>query len=450
VLVIDDEEKALVFLQEALSGQGYAVTVSNNGEDGLACYAERPFDLVLLDVRMPRMDGFEVLRRLREMDAEAKVVIMTGYSTITSAVQATKIGAADYLAKPLDLERLKVVLTRVLQERQHREELDLLQELLSHQGSFHGLVGISSAMQGIYGMVRQLADSDTTVLIQGETGTGKELVARAIHQLSPRRERGFMAVHCGALSENILESELFGHEKGAFTGAIRQKRGLVEQAAGGTLFLDEIGTMSAVLQIELLRAIQEREVRRVGGDQAIPVDFRLVAATKTDLRNLMESEAFRADLFYRLSVVTIELPPLRERQGDIPLLAEHFLRAHAEKSNRECRGFTPEAMQVLQAYTWPGNVRELENMVEEAAVLGTEGQIRVTDLSEYLINAMLEPGKTELHHLPLREAREAFERQYFGQVLELAGGVVAEAARMAGIPRQFFYKKIKHYGISYP
>ncbi|MBT4499771.1 MAG: sigma-54-dependent Fis family transcriptional regulator, partial [Gemmatimonadetes bacterium] len=268
------------------------------------------------------------------------------------------------------------------------------------------------------------------------------------HNLNVRREKGFMAINCGALPESILESELFGHEKGAFTGAVKQKYGLIEQAEGGTLFLDEIEEMSSALQVKLLRAIQEREVLRVGGDRPIKVDFRLVAATNVDLRERMEEEAFRADLFYRLSVVTVDLPLLRDRPGDIPLLAEHFARLLAERSGKEVRGIAPEAMQVLQGYRWPGNVRELENAVEQAMVLSRGIRIEVGDLPKHLEAPVPQVEGEEFQRLPFRQAREAFERRYFEAALARANGVVAEAARTVGMPRQYFYEKMKRYGIS--
>jgi DNA-binding NtrC family response regulator len=448
VLAIDDDGQTLEILQRALSDQGYVVVAADSGESGLALYAEKRFDLVLLDIRMPEMDGFEVLSRIREHDAEATVIIMTGYGSIDSVVRAMKGGATDYLSKPLDLDHLEIVLQKALRSRRQSEELRLLKEQLVHQGSFEGLVGVSPPMQQVYELIRRLADSDTTVLIQGETGTGKELVARAMHNLNVRREKGFMAINCGALPESILESELFGHEKGAFTGAVKQKYGLIEQAEGGTLFLDEIEEMSSALQVKLLRAIQEREVLRVGGDRPIKVDFRLVAATNVDLRERMEEEAFRADLFYRLSVVTVDLPPLWERPGDIPLLAEHFARRLAERSDREVRGIAPEAMQVLQGYRWPGNVRELENAVEQAMVLSRGIRIEVGDLPKHLEAPVPGVEGDEFQRLPFRQAREAFERRYFEAALARANGVVAEAARTVGMPRQYFYEKMKRYGIS--
>jgi len=448
VLAIDDDGQTLDILQRALSDQGYVVVSADSGESGIALYAEKRFDLVLLDIRMPEMDGFEVLSRIREHDEEATVIIMTGYGSIDSVVRAMKGGATDYLSKPLDLDHLEIVLQKALRSRRQSEELRLLKEQLVHQGSFEGLVGVSPPMQQVYELIRRLADSDTTVLIQGETGTGKELVARAMHNLNVRREKGFMAINCGALPESILESELFGHEKGAFTGAVKQKYGLIEQAEGGTLFLDEIEEMSSALQVKLLRAIQEREVLRVGGDRPIKVDFRLVAATNVDLRERMEEEAFRADLFYRLSVVTVDLPLLRDRPGDIPLLAEHFARLLAERSGKEVRGIAPEAMQVLQGYRWPGNVRELENAVEQAMVLSRGIRIEVGDLPKHLEAPVPQVEGEEFQRLPFRQAREAFERRYFEAALARANGVVAEAARTVGMPRQYFYEKMKRYGIS--
>jgi two-component system response regulator HydG len=448
LLVIDDDRPVLEILKRALSGPDFEVDTVDNGLQGLELYAAGKFDAVLLDLRLPEIDGFEVLDRLLTRDPEALVIIMTGYGSTESVVRAMKAGAEDYLSKPLDLDHLAIVLEKALKSRRQDEELRLLKEQLIGYGSFEGLVGVSPAMQRVYGLIRRLAGSDTTVLIQGETGTGKELVPRAIHTLSPRQAKAFMPIHCGALSESILESELFGHEKGAFTGADKQKYGLIEQAQGGTLFLDEIGTMSPALQVKLLRVLQEREVLRVGGATPIPVDFRLLAATRMDLREQIEAGAFRADLFYRLSVVTIELSPLRERQGDIPLLVEHFLRMYAERNDLAFRAFTPEALQVLQAYCWPGNVRELEHAVEQAVVLGSGRSLGVADLPEHLVAALSDPKETELGHLPLRDAREAFERQYLEAALRQADGVVAEAARRAGIPRQYFYKKMKRYGIS--
>ena len=407
ILVIDDEPRMLDILKQALSNLGFGVTTAEDGSRGIAYFSEQTFDLVLLDIWMSEMDGIEVMRRIKAQRPDAMVIVMTGYASIESAVQAMKAGAVDYLTKPLDFDHLEIVLTRVLESRRKTEKLHLLEDQVAHQGSFEGLVGVSPEMQRIYDLIRRLADSEATVLVQGETGTGKELVARAIHRRSRRRAGQFMPINCGALPENLLESELFGHEKGAFTGAINQKRGLIEQASEGTLFLDEIAEMSPPLQVKMLRTIQEREVLRVGGNQPIQVDFRLVAATNADLRERMEEGTFRSDLYYRLSVVVVDLPPLRTRRGDIPLLASHFAAACAEKSGPP--GISSEAMMLLKVYAWPGNVRELKNVIEQAVLLRRGETITIEDLPKHIIVSVSEGG--DLYDVSLREARERFERQ---------------------------------------
>jgi two-component system response regulator HydG/two-component system response regulator AtoC len=448
VLAIDDDEGTLRLLERALTALGWEVATAMSGEAGLKRYAEEHFDLVLLDLVMPGLDGFAVLERLKKQDSQATVVIMTGHASIESVVRAMKGGAQDYVDKPLDLDYLKIALDKALASRRQSQELNLLREQLEHQGSFEGMVGVSPAMQQVYERVRRLAPGDTTVLIQGETGTGKELVAKAIHHLSHRREKSFMPINCGALPENILESELFGHEKGAFTGAVKQKYGLIEQAEGGTLFLDEVEAMSPAMQVKLLRALQERQVLRVGGDRPIAVDFRLVAATGADLRGLMEREEFRPDLYYRLRVALVELPPLRQRGEDVILLAQHFARLYGQQSGRGAAHFTSEALMLLRSHPWPGNVRELENVVEQAVVLSSDGQLCPGDLPEYLRTAAPSNERPEFFDLPLRQARQHFERRYLEWVLERASGQVAEAARLAGLTRQHFYEKMKRCGLS--
>jgi DNA-binding NtrC family response regulator len=453
ILAIDDEPTMLEFLCQTLPDWGFEVAVAENGQSGLERCAEEEFDLVLVDLAMPEMSGIDVVRQLRAHNPEACAIVMTGYISIESAVDAMKAGAVDYLTKPFELDHLEIVINKALANRRQAEKLHLLEEQVAREGSFEGLVGVSQDMQRVYSLIRQLAEADATVLIQGETGTGKELVARAIHRRSHRREGGFIAINCGALPETLLESELFGHEKGAFTGAARQKAGLVEQASGGTLFLDEIEEMSPALQVKLLRTTQNREVRRVGGKNPIPVDFRLLAATNVNLRTKMEEGTFRKDLFYRLSVVEMNLPPLRARRNDIPLLVKHFLARFAEKNRRPAQEISPEVMMLLKAYSWPGNVRELENVIEQSVLLCTREVVSVRDLPEQIVASVsageYDEAQEEEHygHLTLREARERFERQYLEEILVQAGGVVAEAARKAGIQRQHFYKKMKHYGI---
>ena len=331
VLIVDDDKTVQLALGRALGDLGWHAVAATDGAAGIAAYKESSFDVVLLDLNMPKMDGFAVLEHLRQIDREVVVVIMTAYNSTESVVRAMRDGAFDYLSKPFEIDHLNVVLDKTLKSRRMSEELRRLRTELDSSGYFEGLVGNSAAMQRVYALVRQLAPSETSVLIQGETGTGKELVAHALHHLSPHRAGPFMAINCGALPESILESELFGHEKGAFTGAVKRKYGLIEQAVGGTLLLDEIEEMSPALQVKLLRAIQEREVLRVGGDHPVAVDFRLVAAGNVYLREQMEKEVFRADLYYRLSVAVIELPPLRQHVEDVPLLIEYFI-------DRYCKG----------------------------------------------------------------------------------------------------------------
>lgn len=445
ILAIDDDGHTLNLLERALTVAGWQVCLADSGAAGLALYEQAFFDVVLLDLVMPEMDGFAVLERIRALDKSAVVVIMTGQGSTDSVVQAMRLGAVDYLNKPLDLDHLEIVLDKTLRQREQTAELQLLRGLLDLDGAFAGMVGTSPAMQRVYSLVQRLAPSDTTVLVSGETGTGKEMVARALHDLSARRDQSFMAINCGALTETILESELFGHEKGSFTGAVKQKYGLIEQAEGGTLFLDEIEDMSPALQVKLLRAIQEREVLRVGGTQPIQVDFRLVAATNTDLRECMEQGLFRADLFYRLNVATIDLPPLRQRMTDVPLLVEHFLRQHRDKGAFE---LAPEALMRLKTYAWPGNVRELQNTIEQAVMLCEDSIIQVDELPSYVAVSQEPAIAADLFSLPFREARERFEREYFAQMLCKAEGKVAAAARLAGIPRQYYYEKMHRYDIS--
>ena len=447
ILVIDDEADVLDFLTRAVRDMGFEVASAADGEEGLALSLQESFDLALVDYRLPGIDGIEVTRRLKEQDEGLTVVILTAYGSIDSAVDAMKAGATEYLLKPVDLDHLELVLKKTLDNRAQAERLHLLEEQLEGQGSFEGMVGVSAEMQRVYGLVRRLADSDATILVQGETGTGKELVARAIHNLSGRSDGPFMPINCGALPEGILESELFGHEKGSFTGAVKQKYGLIEQAGGGTLFLDDIAEMSPALQVKLLRAIQEKEVLRIGGERPLKVDFRLVAASNLDLRELMEQGGFRADLFYRLSSVVLDLPPLRARRGDIPLLVNHFAAVYGERNGRPETEVAPEAMMLLRSHAWPGNVRELEHAIEQSVLLSRGTTITADDLPDHIAALAREGGGGELLDLPLRGARARFEKQYLERALQKAEGNVTEAARLAGINRQYLYEKMKRYDI---
>lgn len=337
ILVIDDDDTTLQFMQRALPEMGLSVITARSGDEGIMQFKEARPDIVIVDIKMPKLNGFEVLSQLRSYNNDVTAIVVTGYGSIDSAVLAIKAGAIDYLTKPFELDHLEIVVTRAIEYRKQKAKLRLLESQIEKHESFEGLVGICEQMQHLYSVIRKVSEKDTTILIQGETGTGKELVARAIHHLSKRANQVLMPINCGALPESLLESELFGHEKGSFTGAFKQKFGLIEQASGGTLFLDEIDQMSPALQVKLLRAIQEREVLRIGGAKPVPVDFRLITATNKNLRDLMEEGTFRKDLFYRLSVVVLDLPPLRDRGLDIPLLVNHFIGKYAERKGSPVR-----------------------------------------------------------------------------------------------------------------
>jgi DNA-binding NtrC family response regulator len=445
---VDDEQQLRAFVGRALGSLGFSVVSEETGEAGIRRYEQEAFDVVLLDLRLGDLDGIDVLRRMKAQNRDTPIVIMTGFGSIQTAVDAIHSGAEDYLTKPLDLDHLEIVLNRVLSSRRQARELELLRSQVERQASFEGMVGVSAPMQRVYDLIRRVADTDVSVVIQGETGTGKELVARAIHSLSSRGSSEFVPINCAAIPEGILEAELFGHEKGTFTGAVNRRLGLIERAAGGTLLLDEIGEMSPALQAKLLRALQEREVVRVGGNQPVPVDFRLLSSTNIDLHERMDQGLFRPDLFYRMSSLVIELPPLRVRRSDIPLLANHFAVRCADRAEQPARDIPSDVMMALTSYHWPGNIRELENAVERAMLMSRGGSIRVPDLPP----SVGKPAAGDKEHVPsespLREARRRFERQYLEDVLRRAGGRVTEAAKMAGINRQHFHEKMKRYGIA--
>jgi two-component system response regulator HydG len=372
---------------------------------------------------------------------------MTAYSSVQSAVEALKTGAYDYLTKPLDFEALKITLERALEHTELRSENQALKERLREDFDLGKIIGRSRAMKELLEMVAMIAPSEATVLISGESGTGKELIARAIHHNSPRREYPLVVVNCAALTDTLLESELFGHEKGAFTGADRRREGRFMQADGGSLFLDEIGETSAAMQAKLLRVLQEKEIQRVGGEETLPVDVRVLAATNRDLLQAVESGQFREDLFYRLNVVALEIPPLRERHDDIPLLAQHFLGKFAEKNRKDVKGFTPQAMDLLLKYEWPGNVRELENAVERAVILLTGDHVTEKQLPMTITRALEdEPPAPSQQDLSRTRPLEEIEKDAILAALEAAGGNKSEAARRLGITRKTLHKKLKRYG----
>ncbi|ELV15952.1 transcriptional regulatory protein zraR [Escherichia coli 09BKT078844] len=432
ILVVDDDISHCTILQALLRGWGYNVALANSGRQALEQVRERVFDLVLCDVRMAEMDGIATLKEIKALNPAIPVLIMTAYSSVETAVEALKTGALDYLIKPLDFDNLQATLEKALA---HTHIIDA--ETPAVTARQFGMVGKSPAMQHLLSEIALVAPSEATVLIHGDSGTGKELVARAIHASSARSEKPLVTLNCAALNESLLESELFGHEKGAFTGADKRREGRFVEADGGTLFLDEIGDISPMMLVRLLRAIQEREVQRVGSNQTISVDVRLIAATHRDLAAEVNAGRFRQDLYYRLNVVAIEVPSLRQRREDIPLLAGHFLQRFAERNRKAVKGFTPQAMDLLIHYDWPGNIRELENAVERAVVLLTGEYISERELPLAIASTPI-PLAQSLDIQPLVEV----EKEVILAALEKTGGNKTEAARQLGITRKTLLAKL--------
>ncbi|MDR2820743.1 MAG: sigma-54 dependent transcriptional regulator [Desulfovibrio sp.] len=437
LLVVDDDQNHRQTLMTLLEKLGYRVSGADNGESAIALCREQPFDLILMDVRMAGMSGIEATRGILAYNPAIPIIIMTAYSAVENAVEALKAGAYDYLTKPLDFDELKLAVERALDHAALRDENRLLRDALSP--SIDAVIGQSRPMRQLFDMLKTIAPSEATVLITGESGTGKEVVAKMIHANSKRGKEPFVAVNCAALSETLLESELFGHEKGAFTGADKRREGRFLAAHKGTIFLDEIGEMPQSMQVKLLRVIQERELQRVGGDQTVRVDVRILAATNRDLKEEVKAGKFRQDLYYRLNVVNVNVPPLRDRVEDIPLLAMYFLKLYADKNDKTVKGFAPGAMDRLLKYLWPGNVRELENAVERAVVLL---------MGEYVSERELPPGIVENEDglAPRRSfgnmTLEEIERLAVLDALEDAGGNKSEAARRLGINRKTLLSKL--------
>jgi len=443
ILVVDDEEQMRDLLVKVLERKGYQVSVCGNGVDALAFLEREPADLVVTDVRMPGLSGMEALRAIKELNPDIVVIIMTAFGSIDQAVQAVKEGAYDYINKPFKIDEMLLTIEKALEERRLRHEVSTLRQELRTRYHFENLIGKSRAMQEIFGLIEQVAGSRSTVMVYGKSGTGKELVAKAIHYNSPRSSRAFVAVNCAAIPAELLESELFGHEKGSFTGAIATKVGKFELATGGSLFLDEVGSMRLDLQAKILRALQEREVERVGGTRIIKIDVRVIAATNRDLKKAVEEGTFREDLYYRLNVVPITLPDLRDRQEDIPLLANHFVQKFAQESNPAIREISKEAMAVLMSHAWPGNVRELENVIERAVTLGHGPAVLSGDLPPHLAG-----GANPLERALTREATlEDLERDYIAMILQRTKGHQIRAATILGIDRRTLYRKIRRYGL---
>jgi two-component system, NtrC family, response regulator HydG len=449
ILIVDDDPGHLAALKTITRSWGYATQTADDGVGAVEVVKSEPVDLVLMDVRMAKMSGIEALEKITAYNPSIPVIIMTAYSSVESAVEALKTGAYDYLIKPLDFEVLKLTLERAHDHAGLKAENRLLKEQLRADLNTTNIIGKSSAMQELMGMLAMAAPSEATVLITGESGTGKELIAQSLHLNSARKDHPLVVVNCAAITETLLESELFGHEKGAFTGAEKRREGRFMLADKGTIFLDEIGEMSSAMQAKLLRVLQQREIQRVGGDQVLQVDVRIVAATNRDLEADVAAGRFREDLFYRLNVMALKIPPLRDRREDIPLLAHHFLEKYALRNRKTARGFSPMAMDMLIKYDWPGNVRELENIVERAVILMTgehvtENQLPMNIVREHPGNERMTFGATG----PAGESRslEEIEKEAILETLKAADGNKSETARRLGITRKTLHNKLKTYG----
>jgi DNA-binding NtrC family response regulator len=450
ILIVEDSQSQREMLRDFLLKEGHTVADAENGEKGIRTVQAGHFDLILLDYKMPGMDGMEVLRQIKAINPEIDVVIITAYSTIETAVGAMKAGAIDYITKPIELDALLILVDRVAERRILIRENELMRQELKERGvTADHIIYRSPKMGELINMAGRIAGSRTTVLLQGESGTGKELMARLIHNLSPRSEKSIIAVNCGALPESLLESELFGHEKGAFTGASHRRLGRCEEADGGTLFLDEIGEISLPVQVKLLRFLQEREFQRLGGNQTIHSDVRIISATNRNLEAKIKEGTFREDLFYRLNVVAMSIPPLRERKEDVPVLIKHFTKKYAAANNKEIDYVTSEAEDILLKYDYPGNVRELENIIERAVVIARDPFISLEDLPFKDTDDQITAG-TKSNPGLLRKSIEELERKMIVEVMEKSGiHQTARAAEALGISVRMLFYKLKKYGLKY-
>ncbi|HKN86548.1 MAG TPA: sigma-54 dependent transcriptional regulator [Nitrospiraceae bacterium] len=467
VLLIDDEPLMRLSMTDALRAIGYEVRAAATGQEGMDLLTQAMFDIVITDLRLPGADGLQLLHVCKQRSPRTEVIVITAHGSVETAVEAMKRGAYDFITKPFAMDELLLIVDRVSKVLALRAENLQLREALEGKFNFEGILGKNHRMRDVLETVQLISATDSTVLIVGESGTGKELIANAIHRNSPRQDHALVKISCAALPETLLEAELFGHEKGAFTGALRQRRGRFELAHKGTLFLDEIGEISPVVQVKLLRVLQERQFERVGGNETIEVDVRLVCATQKDLKKEVQQGRFREDLYYRLNVVPVVLPPLRERREDVMLIAEHMLQARCERSNKPLKGFSQRAQELLLRYSFPGNIRELENLIERAVALGQPNEeIQAAMLcgnrtcpylggvpqemcgfcSEGLTGHVASPQATEVDSLAT--ARESFERQYIVAVLDRVEGSKTIASRVLGLSRKALWEKCKRYGIS--
>ncbi|HEY7445847.1 MAG TPA: sigma-54 dependent transcriptional regulator [Vicinamibacterales bacterium] len=451
ILVADDERSIRELLAIVLRRDGYEVILAENGRTALNVLEQEPVDLLISDIKMPDMSGVEVLRAAKQVDQDILGIMITAFASTESAVEALRMGAYDYVSKPFDVDELKIIVRNALERRQLRQENLLLKRALQSSHQFSSIVGRSEAMLAVFKLIETVAPTNSTILVTGESGTGKELVARAIHFNSLRRDRPFVAVNCGALPEQLLESELFGHMRGSFTGASANKKGLVEVADRGTIFLDELGEMSSMMQVKLLRVLQERRFRRVGGTEEVEANIRVIAATNQDLARMVADGRFREDLYYRVNVIQVQLPPLRERQEDIALLAGHFLEKFREQMGKNVASISQEAMAYLERYDWPGNIRELENIIERAVALESSAAILPDSLPPQLRGLPAKNGQT-VTQLPdagfdLEAHVENVERDYIAQALKRAGGKQSKAAELLGMSFRSFRYYVKKYNL---
>jgi len=447
ILVVDDDPAHRIMLHSLLKGWGYELSEAKDGSEAITIIHEQPFDLILMDIRMIKVSGLQALIEIKSFNPSIPVIMMTAYSSVETAVEALKNGAYDYLIKPLDFNELRLSIDRAMDHKKLRDENTLLKQSLGDRFDRRNIIGRSPVMIKLMETVAQVAPSEVNILITGESGTGKELIAGAIHYNSTKQEGPFIKVNCAAITETLLESELFGHEKGAFTGAYKKKEGLFQQAHGGSIFLDEISEMSLSMQVKLLRVLQEREITRVGGEEVIAIDVRVIAATNKDLLKEISSGRFRKDLYYRLNVVTLNTPSLTDRKEDIPLLAQHFLKKFSHANHKKIKGFTPQAMDRLIKYDWPGNVRELMNAVERGVVLSTADYI---DLDALPIISDGTPVDSNLSHevdIHSNTSLDEVERKTILKTLDLTKGNKSKAARLLGITRRTLHKKLKAYGL---
>lgn len=441
IMFVDDDEVTGNVMKRNCDGAKYRCTVFDNAEECLAAFSETPADIVITDLRMPGMNGFELLSKLREIDAEIPVLVMTGYSSVENAVEAMKRGATDFIKKPFDFQELKLMIERIIQSIKLKNENRLLKRRLARKRHRYGMIGDTPAMRGLFTTIEKVAEVSCCAVISGESGTGKELVARALHDYSPRSEAPFVAIDCGALSDTLLESELFGHEKGAFTGATQRKSGLMEQASGGTLFLDEICNISDAMQIKLMRAIEQKQIIRVGGTTPIPIDLRIVAASNRDLESMVDQGELRHDFYHRLNVVNLHVPPLTERRDDIPAMVEHFVKEFADNYNRNVTGFDPASMKRLCAAEWKGNVRELKNTVERCVILADGPVLQWSGVGDGMPQTSLPVRFSEQEFVSLIE----LEQEYINHVLRCCKGRKTRAAKLLGIDKTTLWRKLRRY-----